>query len=204
MKEIEILKNLADSPLIHNDVKAAVEKAIGAMNLLEGLRIYMGADFPKQEALSRKSKPEVAEAPVAAEKAEAAPKADSKPAANAKPITGAGARWTPEEDEKLKAEFNSGLRATEMAAIHGRSVPSILIRLSDKLQLITEEQKKELLSKFYNRDQGKDASATPAPAQEPAPAGSAEPEKSTQADSSKVLSPEKVEERMPDFIQNPY
>lgn len=210
MKEIEILKNLAESPLIHTDVKSAVEKAISAMTLLEGLRIYMGADFPKAESLSKNAAQADSTATSAARptpKAESSSKAAQKPAAtDSKPSTGAGARWTAEEDERLTQEFKSGLRATELATLHGRSVPSVLIRLCDKLQLISEDQKKELLSKFYSRNQGQDSSATPAKAESNPGSESAQGvQDSTQQGSqspNRILSPQEVEDRMPEFIQN--
>lgn len=58
--------------------------------------------------------------------AAAAPKNESRPAL---PQSGAGSRWTPEEEQRLAAAFDSGKTISELARLHGRSVAGIEARL---------------------------------------------------------------------------
>lgn len=55
---------------------------------------------------------------------------------NKKPST--GVKWTDEEDEQLRKEYNNKLTVSEIADIHGRSIGSINSRLI-KLSMIEIE-----------------------------------------------------------------
>ncbi len=55
-----------------------------------------------------------------------APAAERKPAA---PQSGAGSRWTPEEEQRLAAAFDSGKTVGELAKLHSRTPAGIEARL---------------------------------------------------------------------------
>lgn len=57
---------------------------------------------------------------------EAAPRADNRPAL---PQSGAGSRWTPQEEQKLATAYDAGRSVGELARQHGRSVAGIEARL---------------------------------------------------------------------------
>ncbi len=57
---------------------------------------------------------------------ESAAPARARPASSPANI---GSRWTPEEEQRLAAAFDSGKRVSELAALHGRSVAAIEARL---------------------------------------------------------------------------
>jgi hypothetical protein len=74
--------------------------------------------FTAVRALERGGPPAPAERPAAGNGA--------KPAL---PQSGAGSRWTPEEEQRLAAAFDSGKTISELARLHGRSVAGIEARL---------------------------------------------------------------------------
>lgn len=52
-----------------------------------------------------------------------------QPAAAKPATTGAGSRWTPEEESRLAAAFDEGRTPQELARMHGRSLAGIEARL---------------------------------------------------------------------------
>jgi hypothetical protein len=58
--------------------------------------------------------------------ATAAPRSETR---SALPQSGAGSRWTPEEEQQLAAAFDSGRTIAELARQHNRSVAGIEARL---------------------------------------------------------------------------